>query len=38
MNGNKTTALLHEIWRINKDGKIDFMRQYMSKPAMQSGQ
>jgi hypothetical protein len=32
MNGNKTTALLHEIWRINKDGKIDYMRQYMSKP------
>lgn len=32
MDGKKTTALLHEIWRINKDGKIDFMRQYMSKP------
>ena len=32
MNGNKTTVLLHEIWRINKDGKVDFMRQYMSKP------
>lgn len=31
-NGNKTTTMLHEIWRINKDGKIDFMRQYMSQP------
>ena len=38
MNGKKTTVLLHEIWRFNKDGKIDFMRQYMSKPAMESGQ
>jgi hypothetical protein len=38
MDGMKTTALIHEIWRINKDGKVDFMRQYMSKPVMQPGQ
>lgn len=37
-DGKKSTVLLHEIWRINKDGKIDFMRQYMSKPAMEPGQ
>lgn len=28
---NKTD--LHEIWRINKDGKVDFMKQFASKPA-----
>ncbi|MCU7550319.1 hypothetical protein OCK74_14450 [Chitinophagaceae bacterium LB-8] len=38
MNSNKTTVLLHEIWRINKDGKIDFMRQYMSKPTESASQ
>ncbi len=26
---------IHEIWRINKDGKIDQMRQYTAKPAPQ---
>ena len=24
---------LHEIWRINKDGKVDFMKQFASAPA-----
>ena len=24
---------IHEIWRINKDGKVDFMKQFTSKPA-----
>jgi hypothetical protein len=38
MNGNKTTTMLHEIWRINKDGKIDFMRQYMAKPTTSPNQ
>lgn len=28
---NKTD--LQEIWRINKDGKVDFMKQFASKPA-----
>lgn len=37
-DGKKTTTLLHEIWQINKDGKIAFMRQYMAKPVMQPGQ
>jgi len=27
---NKTD--IHEIWRINKDGKVDFMKQFASKP------
>lgn len=26
---------LHEIWRINKDGKVDFMKQFASVPAAQ---
>lgn len=34
-NGVTSTNLIHEIWRINKDGKIDFMRQYMAKPIAQ---
>ncbi|MGI8599907.1 MAG: hypothetical protein ACR2KB_11705 [Chitinophagaceae bacterium] len=33
--GVTTTNMIHEIWRINKDGKIDFMRQYMAKPTAQ---
>jgi hypothetical protein len=27
---------LHEIWRFNKDGKVDFMKQFMAKPQMMS--
>lgn len=30
-DGTKTNTELHEIWRFNKDGKIDLMRQFMSK-------
>jgi len=29
-DGKVETRRLHEIWRINKDGKIDLMRQYIS--------
>jgi hypothetical protein len=25
---------IHEIWRINKDGKVDFMKQFMATPTM----
>ena len=34
-DGKVTTQRLHEIWRINKDGKIDFMRQYSAQPLKQ---
>lgn len=27
-NGKETVMRIHEIWRINKDGKVDFMQQY----------
>lgn len=27
-----TTKIIHEIWRINRDGKIDYMSQYIAKP------
>jgi len=27
-----TTNVIHEIWRINRDGKIDYMSQYIAKP------
>jgi hypothetical protein len=30
--GKTQTMLLHEIWRINKDGKVDLIRQYTSQP------
>lgn len=30
-DGTITSTELHEIWRFNKDGKIDVMRQFMSK-------
>jgi hypothetical protein len=30
-----TTNIIHEIWRINRDGKIDYVSQYAAKPAMQ---
>ena len=31
-DGKTEKRELHEIWRINKDGKVDFMKQYFSKP------
>lgn len=31
-DGKTTKRDLHEIWRINKDGKIDFMKQFASVP------
>lgn len=34
-DGKTTTKMLHEVWRINKDGKVDFMRQYEAKPTIQ---
>ncbi|ANE51593.1 hypothetical protein SY85_14885 [Flavisolibacter tropicus] len=30
-----TTNVIHEIWRVNRDGKIDFIRQYTAKPPVQ---
>jgi hypothetical protein len=30
-DGKKTMTTLHEIWRFNKDGKIDLMRQFEAK-------
>lgn len=30
--GKSTTTHLHEIWRINKDGKVDYMQQFAGKP------
>ena len=30
-DGKKTTTAYHEVWRFNKDGKIDLMRQFESK-------
>ena len=32
-DGNKQKRELHEIWRINKDGKIDYMQQWTAVPA-----
>ena len=32
-DGKIETSEIHEIWRINKDGKIDLMRQFTAKPA-----
>ena len=34
-DGKKDTRDLHEIWRINKNGKVDFMKQFASAPAAQ---
>ena len=34
-DGTKQKRDLHEIWRINKDGKIDFMKQWTATPAPQ---
>jgi hypothetical protein len=33
-SGKVTSTELQEIWRINKDGKIDFMKQFMGKTPM----
>jgi hypothetical protein len=30
--GNSDTASIHEIWRFNKEGKVDYIRQYLGKP------
>lgn len=30
-----TTTGIHEIWRVNRDGKIDFIRQYTAKSPVQ---
>ena len=32
-SGKETKTRLHEIWRINKDGKVDYMAQYTATPA-----
>lgn len=32
-DGKTETRELHEVWRINKDGKVDLMRQYQAKPS-----
>jgi hypothetical protein len=34
-DGKVENMQIHEIWRINKDGKIDFMRQYTAKASPQ---
>ena len=33
-NGKVNKKDLHEIWRINKDGKVDFMKQFDAVPTM----
>ncbi|HSR39844.1 MAG TPA: hypothetical protein VLL95_13095, partial [Phnomibacter sp.] len=30
-NGKKDSVLLHELWRFNKDGKINMMQQFAGK-------
>lgn len=30
-DGKKTSTNFHEVWKFNKDGKIDIMRQYQAK-------
>jgi hypothetical protein len=32
-DGKTNKRDIHEIWRINKDGKVDFMKQFSSMPA-----
>lgn len=32
-DGKTETRDIHEIWRFNKDGKVDFMKQFAAKPA-----
>jgi hypothetical protein len=34
-DGKVTTTRFHEVWGLNKDGKIIFMRQYASQPVKQ---
>jgi len=36
-DGSKQKRELHEIWRINKDGKIDYMQQWTAVPAPPPG-
>ena len=36
-DGSKQKRELHEIWRINKDGKIDYMQQWTAVPAQPPG-
>ena len=31
-DGKTETREIHEIWRFNKDGKVDFMKQFASRP------
>lgn len=33
-DGKTNKRDIHEIWRINKDGKVDFMKQFSSMPAV----
>lgn len=33
-DGKEVKRDIQEIWRINKDGKVDFMKQFASKPPM----
>ena len=32
-SGKETKTRLHEIWQLNKDGKVIYMAQFMAKPA-----
>jgi hypothetical protein len=34
-SGTTTTMIIHEIWRFNRDGKIDFVRQFTARPPVQ---
>ena len=34
-DGTKTKSRIHEVWRINRDGKIDYLRQYAAKSPVQ---
>lgn len=34
-DGKVQTREIHELWRINKDGKVDYMKQYSSLPSPQ---
>jgi hypothetical protein len=36
-DGSKQKRELHEIWRINKDGKIDYMQQWTAVPTPPPG-
>jgi len=34
--GAKEVNALHELWKFDKDGKVEYIRQYMSKPAAEA--